>query len=69
MYFLALSQAPPVLEKDIAIYIPEAIAPAKRPLTPLEPNKKPAAKGESSTKRPGITICLIEALVEISMQR
>jgi hypothetical protein len=67
MYFLALSHAPPAFEKEMASYIPEAIAPASNPLTPLGPNKNPVIKGERMTNRPGGIICLMDDLVDISM--
>lgn len=65
IYFFALSQAPPVFENEIAIYTPETIAPAKRPLTPRGPSKKPKNKGEAITNNPGAIISRNEALVEI----
>ena len=45
MYFLALSQAPPVLEAEIAIWTPLAIAPGKKPSNDFGPKKRPKAKG------------------------
>lgn len=65
IYFLALSQAPPELENEMAIYTPETIEPAKRPLTPLAPNRNPIIIGESKTNKPGANISLKEDLVEI----
>jgi hypothetical protein len=41
--------------------------PARRPLTPLAPNRKPMTMGENNTRRPGANISLIEDWVEISM--
>ena len=35
MYFLALSQAPPELAMKMAIRKPVAVAPVRRPITPL----------------------------------
>lgn len=67
MYFLALSQAPPVLEKEKAIWIPETMIPAKSPETALDPNKNPTTSGDPITKRPGAIIFLIEAEVEIEI--
>jgi hypothetical protein len=49
----------------MAIYTPETIAPAKRPLTPRGPSKKPKTRGETITNNPGAIISLSEALVEI----
>lgn len=65
--FLALSQAPPELENDIASYIPEAIVPDNNPLTPLAPNKKPITIGDSTTSNPGIIIYSIDDFVDISI--
>ncbi len=67
MYFLALSQAPPVFEKEIAIYIPETIDPARRPLTPLAPNRNPINIGESRTKSPGAIISFMDEEVDMAM--
>ena len=69
IYFLALSQAPPELENDIAIWTPETIDPARRPLTPLAPKRNPMTIGDRSTNRPGAHISLIEDFVEIIMHR
>jgi len=67
MYFLVLSQAPPVLDIEIAIYIPDTIAPANKPQTPLPPKRKPVTIGDKITKAPGAIMCLMLALVEIAM--
>lgn len=67
MYFLALSQAPPVFENEMAIYTPDTIEPASNPLTPLGPKRIPTKNGDPITKTPGAIIFLIEALVEIAM--
>lgn len=69
IYFLALSQAPPVLEKLIAIYTPLTIIPANNPETAEGPNKIPAAKGDPITNKPGAIIFFMEAFVEIAMHR
>lgn len=45
MYFLALSQAPPVLEAEIAIWTPLAIAPGRNPSNALGPKMNPSRKG------------------------
>jgi hypothetical protein len=68
MYFFALSQAPPVFENEMAIYTPETISPAKRPLTASVPKKRPTKKGVQITNIPGAIIFLREAFVEIAMQ-
>jgi hypothetical protein len=45
MYFLALSQAPPVLEAEIAIWTPLAIAPGRNPSSAFGPKMNPSKKG------------------------
>lgn len=45
MYFLALSQAPPVFAAEIAIWTPLTREPGKNPARITGPNKKPRAKG------------------------
>jgi hypothetical protein len=65
MYFLALSQAPPVFEKEIAIYTPLTMIPASNPETPCTPNNIPTIKGDPITSMPGAIIFLREADVEI----
>lgn len=49
MYFLALSQAPPVLDADTAIWTPLTIAPGKKPIKALGPNKNPSKNGVTVT--------------------
>ena len=56
MYFLALSHAPPVLEDEMAICTPDAIAPASRPVTQRVPKTTPQTMGESITRAPGAII-------------
>jgi len=67
MYFFALSHAPPVLDEEIAIWTPEAMPPASRPVTQRVPNPTPHRIGESMTRAPGRTISRSEASVEIEM--
>ena len=55
-YFLALSQAPPVLEDEMAIWMEETIAPASMPATASTPRKMPNARGVVITKMAGGTI-------------
>jgi hypothetical protein len=62
---LALSQAPPELDIEIATWTPETIPPANRPQTALGPKRNPAARGESRTRAPGATIDLIDVSVDI----
>ena len=66
--FLALSQAPPELELEIAIYTALTKAPGKIPATALVPNRNPKMMGVPITKSPGPTISLREAVVEILIQ-
>jgi hypothetical protein len=49
IYFFALSQAPPVLEEDMAICTPLTIAPGRKPINALGPKKNPRAKGVTVT--------------------
>ncbi len=67
MYFLALSQAPPVLENEMAICTPLTMLPANTPLTASVPNNHPNIKGVKTTSIPGATIFFREALVEMAM--
>jgi hypothetical protein len=64
-YFLQLSQAPPVLDIEIAIYTPETKAPGNNPATAFGPKKNPTTNGVKRTKQPGAIIYFNEALVEI----
>lgn len=63
-YFLALSQAPPVLDMDTAICTPETKAPARRPASVRVPKRTPTTTGESMTKQPGGIISEREAYTE-----
>ena len=63
--FLAMSQAPPVFEAEMATQTPETIIPARSPSTAAGPKKIPAINGDKITSAPGKTIFLNEALVEI----
>jgi hypothetical protein len=49
MYFLALSQAPPVLDAEMAIYTPLTKAPGNKPATAYGPKNKPTAVGVTIT--------------------
>ena len=49
IYFLALSQAPPVLDAETAIWTPLTIAPGKNPNNALGPKIIPKAKGVTVT--------------------
>mmetsp|Transcript_20395 Transcript_20395/g.33832 ORF Transcript_20395/g.33832 Transcript_20395/m.33832 type:complete len:306 (-) Transcript_20395:1298-2215(-) len=66
-YFLALSQAPPVLAWEMASWTPEVRLPTSKPHTHSTPKKAPVMIGEKMTSRPGRTISLKEASVEILM--
>lgn len=68
IYFLALSQAPPVFDADIANYTPLANAPGNNPAIASGPNKNPTAIGVTITNNPGAIISFNEALVEILIQ-
>merc|ERR1719506_2294348 len=50
MYFLALSQAPPELDIEMASCTPETKAPDKRPAVQFLPKKIPARSGERMTR-------------------
>jgi hypothetical protein len=54
-----------VLLIEIAIYIPETVAPGKSPAINLGPKKIPVTIGVPITKKPGGIISLREASVEI----
>lgn len=49
MNFLALSQAPPVLELEMAIWTPLTRAPGNKPATALGPKKRPTINGVRMT--------------------
>jgi len=66
IYFFALSQAPPVLDIEIAIYTPETKAPGKIPAIAFGPKINPIANGVPITKNPGLSISLNEDAVEIA---
>ena len=67
IYFLVLSQAPPVLLIDIASYTPLKRAPGKRPATNIGWNTTPKNIGVKITNRPGNIISLNEAFVDTSI--
>ena len=52
-YFLALSQALPVLDMETAICTPETRAPARTPASVRVPKRTPTTTGVSMTKQPG----------------
>lgn len=52
-YFLALSQALPVLDIETAIWTPETRAPARSPARVRVPNSTPTTTGVNMTKQPG----------------
>jgi hypothetical protein len=58
MYFLALSQAPPEFEAEIAICTPETMTPARYPETALGPRREPKMIGVKMTINPGNIISL-----------
>src|SRR5690606_24779975 len=66
MYFLALSQAPPLLDEEIASTPPATSEPARMPATAGTPNRKPATSGVPMIRTPGAIISRSAALVEIA---
>merc|ERR1712066_356341 len=69
MYFLELSQAPPVLLMEMASCTLETKAPDSRPAQQFFPKPRPATRGLKITKAPGASISRSEASVEILMHR
>merc|ERR1719197_2130347 len=67
MYFLELSQAPPVLLMEMASCTLETRAPDRRPAQQFLPKPMPATSGLRMTSAPGASISLREASVEILM--
>jgi len=67
IYFFALSQAPPVLDIEIAYYTPEIKAPGKIPAIALGPKKIPTTNGVMITSNAGATISLNDEAVEIAI--
>jgi hypothetical protein len=67
MYFLVLSQAPPVLLIEVASYTPETKVPGKSPHKRSGWKMIPKNKGVKITRRPGGIISLKEASVETAM--
>jgi len=68
MYFFALSQAPPLLDMEMASWTPETRPPVRMPNTASTPKNVPATSGVSMTNAAGAIISLSEAFVEISTQ-
>mmetsp|Transcript_53394 Transcript_53394/g.141553 ORF Transcript_53394/g.141553 Transcript_53394/m.141553 type:complete len:208 (-) Transcript_53394:2102-2725(-) len=67
VYFLALSQAPPVLLMLMASWTDDTMEPASRPETASTPKKKPTMMGDRITSRPGGIISRSDAWVAMSM--
>lgn len=61
IYFLALSQAPPVFEEEIAMLTPETKIPGNTPATAVGPKKIPTTNGVPSTIVAGKNISCNEA--------
>ena len=61
-----MSQAPPVLEKLKAIWMPETMIPVKSPSRHDLLKKRPVKNGAKITRAPGAIILLREALVEMA---
>jgi len=64
---LALSQAPPVLDIEIAYCTPEIKAPGNNPAMAFGPKKIPTMKGVTITKSAGGIISLKEDEVEMAI--
>ena len=69
IYFLALSQAPPVLARNIARGTPVTREPAKNPPSASTPKMVPTMRGKRTAAIPGTTISLKAPRVVISTQR
>ncbi len=65
IYFLALSQAPPLFAINIASIIPVINVPANIPPRASAPNKNPTTNGDAIAKNAGTIISLRAAVVEI----
>merc|ERR1719264_1924180 len=63
MYFLELSQAPPVLLMEMASCTLDTRAPDKSPAQQFFPNPRPATSGLRITRAPGAIISLSDASV------
>ena len=63
MYFLALSQAPPVFDIEMAYWTPEIKAPGRIPAIALGPKHIPTAKGVTMTNKAGGIISLRDASI------
>jgi hypothetical protein len=68
IYFFALSQAPPELDINIAIIVPDASEPAKRPPKASVPNIIPTARGAITASNAGAIMLFNAAFVLISIQ-
>merc|ERR1712029_1132687 len=67
MYFLELSQAPPLLLMEMASCTLETRAPDRSPAQQFFPKPRPATSGLRITRAPGASISRSEASVEILM--
>merc|ERR1719254_466607 len=67
MYFLELSQAPPVLLMEMASCTLGTRAPERRPAQAFSPKPRPATRGLKMTRAPGAIISRRDASVEILM--
>ena len=68
MHFLALSQAPPVLEEEMAICTPLTRPPMRRPDRANLPKQKPTKRGVKMTRAAGAIISLREPSVATATQ-
>ncbi len=69
MYFLALSQAPPELDRKLAISWPVRMVPARKAPSARLPMAKPTTTGERMASRAGVASSRSEAAVQMSITR
>ena len=68
MYFLALSQAPPALDRKFAISWPVTMAAARNAPSAIGPMPKPMTTGVSTAMMAGVASSRSDAAVQMSMQ-
>ena len=69
MYFFALSQAPPALDRKAASAKPVASPPTKSPMTPATPSRSPTSTGATMAMSDGRIISRCAPRVEMATQR
>src|SRR4051794_3807868 len=67
MYFLALSQAPPALDKKLAMSWPTTMTLARNAPSEMGPRPKPMMTGASTAMMAGVASSRSEAAVQMSM--